>query len=355
MLLFALIQIGGILAGLLLLRSAPTIAASWPPGPSRPSVSIIIPARNEAANLPSLLASLRKSALTASQIIVVDDHSTDATASIAASYGAIVISSAPLPAGWTGKTWACHQGALAATGDLVFFLDADTWFTEEGYARAIAYFATLPRNTALSILPYHRTQRPYEELTLFFNILVAMGAGGFGRLDPPHLFGHSLLLDRDLYTRAGGHASVKCQILENLHFAAHVRAAGGIPRTLAGRGTLETRMFPDGFSQLRESWTKAFATGAGATSTFVLALSIFWLSAAMITATTLAIHPTRTFLVLYLINAAQIVWYARQLGTFRLVSALLYPIPLAFYFAIFARSLSLHMRKRPVTWRGRRL
>jgi 4,4'-diaponeurosporenoate glycosyltransferase len=355
MLIFALLPIAGILAGLLLLRTAPTLPPTPQSNLDLPTVSIVIPARNEAANLPPLLESLRASALAPFQIIVVDDASTDATASTAASHGATVITSTPLPSRWTGKTWACQQGALATQGTTLFFLDADTWFTPDGYALTIACFATLTTNTALSILPFHRTQQWYEELSLFFNILVAMGAGGFGRLDPAHLFGQSLLIDRELYHRAGGHESVKREILENLHFAENVRAAGGIPQTLAGRGVLETRMFPHGFAQLRESWTKAFATGAGATSPFVLALSVVWLTAAMFTALTLATRPTLAFLALYLLNAAQIAWYARQLGTFRLLTALLYPIPLAFYFAVFARSLLLRLSKQPVTWRGRRL
>jgi 4,4'-diaponeurosporenoate glycosyltransferase len=355
MLIFTLLSIGGIVAGLLLLRAVPTISGNPHATPDALSVSIVIPARNEATNLPPLLQSLRPSALMPFQVIVVDDHSSDSTADIALAHGATVIRSAPLPTGWTGKTWACHQGGLAATGETLFFLDADTYFTAEGYACTVEYFASLPESTALSILPFHRTEHWYEELSLFFNILIAIGAGGFSRLDPPHLFGQSLLIRRELYMRAGGHASVKNEILENLHFAAPLRATGGTPATLAGRGIMETRMFPEGLSQLRESWTKAFATGAGATSPLILALSILWLTAAMLTMLTLATHPGVIFLFLYLVNAALIAWYVRQLGTFRLITALLYPIPLVFYFAIFAQSLSLRLLHRSVSWRGRRL
>ena len=355
MLILALLSIAGMLAGLLLLRSAPALPAASFPKTDLPTISVIIPARNEAASLPALLESLTTSQPVPFQIIVVDDHSTDATASIAADHGVKVIASAPLPAGWTGKTWACHQGALAAAGDVFFFLDADTYFTAEGYARTIVFFATLPREAALSILPFHRTKNWYEELSLFFNILVAMAAGGFGRLDTPRLFGHSLLVHRELYSLTGGHESVKGEILENLHFAANVRIAGGIPRTFAGHGILESRMFPNGFAQLRESWTKAFATGASETSPLVLALSIVWLTASMLTAITFAVRPAPWFLAFYLLNAAQIAWYGRQLGTYRFVTALLYPIPLAFYFAVFTQSLLLRMRKQSVSWRGRRL
>lgn len=355
MLILALISIGGLIAGLLLLRIAPIVSARPSAITPPPSITIIIPARNEATNLPPLLESLRQSPLTSNQILVIDDASTDSTAAVATQHGATVIASAPLPAGWTGKTWAIHQGALAATSDTLFFLDADTYFTPTGYARLATDFAALPPNSALSILPFHRTIRWYEELSLFFNILVAMGAGGFAKLDPPHLFGQSLLIPRDLYYRAGGHASVKSEILENLHFAAHLRAVNGTPSTLAGRGTLEMRMFPNGLAQLRESWQKAFATGAATTSPVVLALSIYWLAAAMLAAILAGVLHTPVFIALYLLNTAQIFFYARQLGTFRFLTALLYPIPLAFYFATFSQSLWHQKRGHSVTWRGRTL
>jgi hypothetical protein len=75
----------------------------------------------------------------------------------------------------------------------------------------------------------------------------------------------------------------------------------------------------------------------------------------MFTAILAASSRTPIAIALYLVNAVQIFWYARQLGTFRLLTALFYPVPLAFYFAVFAQSLSRQKRHRPVTWRGREL
>jgi len=350
-----LLSIAGIFAGFLLLRTIPIVHAQSDVLTGDISVSVIIPARDEAANLPPLLHSLHRAALVPKQIIVVDDASSDSTADIARQHGATVIPSAPLPVGWTGKTWACYQGALAATGDTILFLDADTRFIADGYVDALSSFAALPKESALSILPFHCTHCWYEELSVFFNILVAIGAGGFGKLDRPHLFGQSLFISRDLYHRAGCHASVRHQILENLHFSARLRKVNASPVTLSGRGTLEMRMFPGGLSQLRESWKKAFADGASITTPVVLALSIYWLSAAMFTAILAIITRTPMPVALYIVNVAQIFWYARQLGTFRLLTALFYPTPLVFDFAVFAQSLSRQKRRKPVTWRGRQL
>ena len=86
---------------------------------SSAQLSIIIPARNEEQNLPTLLRSIAAQSAQAHEIIVLDDASTDRTAEVAAQFGARVINSQPLPDGWRGKTWACHQGALAATDYLI--------------------------------------------------------------------------------------------------------------------------------------------------------------------------------------------------------------------------------------------
>jgi 4,4'-diaponeurosporenoate glycosyltransferase len=100
---------------------------------SPPSLSVIIPARNEEHNLPTLLRSLHSQSLRPGEIIVVDDGSTDRTADTARQLGATVVPSRPLPEGWRGKTWACHQGAQSARGELLLFLDADTWFEPNGF------------------------------------------------------------------------------------------------------------------------------------------------------------------------------------------------------------------------------
>jgi 4,4'-diaponeurosporenoate glycosyltransferase len=358
MLILILIGAAGLIAGLLLLRSVPLVPHSKYVNGHDLAITVIIPARNEEMNLPALLKSLPKPGAGALEVLVVDDGSMDATAAIAAQHYATVVTSLPLPQGWTGKNWACHQGSLAARNDVLFFLDADTRFLYRGFKAIAQYFAALPPNAALSLLPFHRTERWYEELSLFFNILMAMGAGGFSRVDSPHLFGPSLLLRKSLYERAGGHAAVRQHILEHLEFASCLSMAGGELRTLGGRGVLETRMFPLGFSQLCESWKKAFASGARTTSLPVLGLSIGWLTAAILTFLLLLTVPRSLLLgaaCLYLLFASQIAWFARQLGSFRWITAMSYPVALVFYFAVFGQSLWMQLTGKQVRWRGREI
>ncbi|HEV2777479.1 MAG TPA: glycosyltransferase, partial [Solirubrobacteraceae bacterium] len=101
-------------------RRAPLAPGAPPPDGS---VSIVVPARDEAERLGPCLEALKG---IAAEVLVVDDRSTDETANLARSHGARVIDGAELPAGWVGKPWALQQGLEAASGDWVVFLDADT-------------------------------------------------------------------------------------------------------------------------------------------------------------------------------------------------------------------------------------
>jgi 4,4'-diaponeurosporenoate glycosyltransferase len=328
-------------AGFLLLGRFQRIRVKGSAGPL-PAVSVIIPARNEEHNLPVLLRSLASQPAKPRQIIVVDDSSTDRTAAIARESAATVIPSLPLPDGWRGKTWACHQGAQAATADLLLFLDADTWFEPDGLARMLSAYP----GGGFSVAPCHAVQKAYEDLSLFFNF--AMTAGTL----PDGLFGQMLLVDRESYRRAGGHEAVRGRVLENLWLAGQFRAAGIPVRSVSGRGIFSFRMYPGGLRELVQGWTKGFASGAGQTPRGALLLIVAWMVGLMLAP--LGWLITGDWLcwgALYLACAAQVLWFGRLVGTFRSFSALLYPVPLIFFFLVFLWSV-VHSGKT-VTWKGR--
>ena len=143
-------------------------------------LSVLIPTRNEARTLPRLLAALKRQSLQPLDVLVVDDHSSDATAAIAQAAGAALLTRAPLPAGWTGKNWALHQASQASSGDLLAFLDADTQPGPHVLARICG--AQRQLGGLVSVQPFHRTERPYEQLSMLFNLVVLMavpvGGGG---------------------------------------------------------------------------------------------------------------------------------------------------------------------------------
>jgi 4,4'-diaponeurosporenoate glycosyltransferase len=306
--------------------------------------SIIIPARNEQENLPTLLRSIAPQPVKPREIIVVDDGSTDCTAELARQLGATVIASQPLPDGWRGKTWACHQGAEAATGDLLLFLDADTWFEPDGLARILSGYT----GGAFSAGPYHAVRKPYEDLSLFFNLNMNVGTV------PRGLFGQMLLVDRESYRRVGGHESVKGRILENFWLAEQFRAAGIPVCSERGRGAFSFRMYPNGLRELVEGWTRGFASGAGQTPRGTLLVVVAWMTGLMLPPILcLATSDWPRWGAVYLLCAAQVGWLGWLVGAFRWYTALLYPAPLIFFFAVFTRSA---MRSgKAVTWKGREI
>ncbi|MFC1870136.1 glycosyltransferase [Chloroflexota bacterium] len=330
----------------------------------RPSISIVIPARNEETNIPNLLRSLKGQTKAGDEILVVDDHSEDNTADVAEREGATVIKSKEMPPGWTGKTWACYQGAQEATGKLLLFLDADTLVEDGGLNQIASCHEKL--GGVLSIQPYHKMLRLYEQLSAFFNLILMAAMGSFtilGRaFKPIGLFGPVIALDRKLYSDGGSFEKVKGEILEDLAFGSEFQKKGVNLYCFGGRNTISFRMYPGGMGQLIAGWSKGFAMGAVKTSIPVLIMIIAWITGAIGTTRHLiqAILITDVSLLipwgfLYLAFATQIYWMLYRIGNFKSYTALLFPIPLLFFVIVFAYSFVIIFIRRNVRWKGRTL
>ncbi len=322
-------------------------------------LSIIIPARNEEQNLPTLLRSLVAQSIRPREIIVVDDASTDRTAEVAREHGARVINSQPLPDGWRGKTWACHQGAQSATGDLLLFLDADTWFEADGLRRVLEEFQAAGGGV-LSVAPHHAVRSFHEQFSAFFNLVMLAGTGAFtlrgDSLAPRGLLGQFMLIERAAYQRVGGHEAVKGRILENFWLAEQLRAAGVPLRCRGGQEVFSFRMYPQSWREVVDGWTKGFASGAGQTPLPILLLVVAWMFGLMTAPLGLAFGgQSLLWLAAYGLGAGQVAWLLRRVGTFHWSTALLYPAPLVFYFVVFARSVSRARNQQTVAWKGRQV
>ncbi len=320
-------------------------------------ISIIIPARNEESNLPKLLGSLAMQSVRPKEIIVVDDASTDRTTEVARQNGAQVLASQPLPDGWRGKTWACHQGAQAASGQILLFLDADTWFEPDGLARVLAEFQA-SGGGALSVAPHHVVRAFHEQFSAIFNLVMLAGTGAFTVLGDRYpqrgLLGQFLLIERSAYQKVGGHKVVKGRILENFWLSKELRAANVPLRCRSGRGVFLIRMYPDGWRQLVDGWTKGFASGAGQTPLPILLLIIAWLGGLFFAPIGIFTQGSPLlWLVVYGLCAAQAAWLLRRAGTFHWSAAVFYPVLVLFFFTVFARSV---LRSgKAVNWKGREI
>jgi len=327
------------------------------------NVSVIIPARNEAVNLPRLLASLAASSVAPGEVIVVDDGSTDGTAAIAASFGVSVVVAPPPPIGWVGKTWACHLGSQRAQLPLLLFLDADTYLAPDGLDAIVAQYQR--SGGLLSVQPYHRVRRVYERLSAVFNLVSLMGSGAFGMQTarPTRVaFGPCLMTSAADYQRLGGHEAVRDEVVEDMALAARYADADVPVKCLLGGDLVEFRMYPLGLRSLIQGWTKNISVGATRAPVSFVLPAVVWVAAVSAVSAAffsgLAGWASGGDVPL----AAAIAWMAvtihiaallRRVGSFGVATAVVFAIPVVFFIGVFIRSTVATALRRPVEWRGR--
>lgn len=351
-------------------RTGPDIAErARPDERSTRLTTVIVPARNEAHTIAGLLEDLRAQQPPI-DVVVVDDHSTDDTATIARRVAdqdperIRVESAAPLPPGWVGKNWACHQGAsvaLAGSGsddDLLVFVDADVRLAPDALGRVAA---EVRPGRVLSVQPFHTTRRAYEQLSLFCGV-VALGAIGAGRRRrPPHgMCGPLLAMTVSDHRRLGGHAAVRSELVEDLAIGRRLGGLGVRTRVLLGGPVVRYRMYPAGARQLVEGWTKNLATGAGSVPLWRTALCVLWVTALGDAAVDMltgllggATTASAMSAAVYGAFVLQVAVLGSRTGTFGLATAALYPVPLAAFVALTVRSAWRRSVRRSVAWRGR--
>jgi chlorobactene glucosyltransferase len=222
-----------------------------------PTLSIIIPARNEARVLPRLLASLKDQQYPSKlEIIVVDDNSQDGTGEIAKSFGAKVIRLDELPPGWLGKPHACQRGAGMAAGDWFLFTDADTIHQPLSAASAVD-FALRNNLNALSLFLKHITSGWYDAAVLgtAFTGLFA----GWGTMED--MFnGQFILVKRSLFESSGGFASVRQAAIEDVAFGRRLQSLGYEAPVLRGELLASVHMY----RSLSQLWHGLTRLGSGA-------------------------------------------------------------------------------------------
>jgi len=235
-------------------------------------VSVIVPARNEAANIDACLRSLVQSEGVDFEVIVVDDRSEDGTADLARAVAVgrarrvQVLAGAELPEGWLGKPWACAQGAAAAKGDLLLFTDADTRHGAALLARAVqgleqdgADLLTVMGRQLLETF-WERVVQPQIFLMMLFRYprLEHMAKDAHWRHGIAN--GQYMLFRRAAYDALGGHGSVRDEVAEDLALAQRVKRSGMQLRIRRAERDLATRMYRS-LGQMVEGWSKNLVMG----------------------------------------------------------------------------------------------
>jgi len=344
--------------------------------PPAPSIAAIIPARNEADNLPRLLQTLRRQTTQPHHTVVVDDRSSDNTDDVARDCGATVVRGVTPDPGWIGKSWACAQGVHATDSDLLLFLDADVTLSSNAIAALVMVHSRM--GGLVTVQPHHHVERPYEQLAAWCNAIVLLSvppqltpssvlpAGRVGR----GAFGPCLICSRADYTRSGGHHVVAREPLEHHALSEHFLRASLPVHNYRGGRMVQFRMYPHGFADLWTGFSKTMASGAGHTSAARLIPTVLWVSGALtsffwllqtLLSGSQALGTPRTLLttalaaVLYIANVAVSAVAIRRAGQFNQWTAALYPVTCLFFVGVFIRSLLHKTGRLPLLWKGRRL
>jgi len=226
-------------------------------------VSVIIPARNEEANIARVVHSLAAQQ-GVREILVVNDHSQDRTAEIldglkAKIPGLQVLETDTLPEGWTGKSYAAATGARAATGDWLLFTDADTQH-QPGSLAFLLERAEREGVDLLSLSPGQTTRTVWENavIPLIYTQLARLYR--FEDVSDPAspaaaANGQYVLIRREVYDRVGGHEAVRGAILEDVELARRVKSTGGRLLFLPGGAWVSTRMYAS-LAEMWHGWTK---------------------------------------------------------------------------------------------------
>lgn len=355
-LLLAALYAGMTFANLRAYRSPP------PPGAMPPQVSVLIPARDEEANIGPALACVLASRHAEIEVVVLDDGSTDRTAEIVGTIAASdprvrLVGGAPLPPGWIGKQHACWQLSLAARHPFLVYLDADVRIEPEAIARLAAFSRDLglvsgfPRQLTLTL--GEKIVIPQILVVLLGYLPLAMARAAPADPRFAAAIGQFLLVTRAAYDASGGHAAIRGTIHDGLRLARGVRAAGLGTDLCDLSGLATCRMYGD----WRSLWA-GFSKNAREGMATPRALPVWTLllgGGHVLPFLLLPVAKGAAFWIALL--AVLLVWLAAGATAARTraswVSVLLHPLGVLVTLAIQWNALLAGPRRRPAVWRGR--
>jgi hypothetical protein len=331
-------------------------------------VSVLVPARNEAARIaPCIAAILASVGVRELSVVVLDDGSSDGTADVVMATAAgdprlrlIDGGDARPPDGWLGKTWACHRLAAAASGTVLVFLDADVVVAPHAIAATVALMrgggldlvSPYPRQLADGVLP--RLVQPLLQWS-WATLLPLRLAETSPRASLAAANGQLLAIDTGAYARSGGHAAVRGDVLDDVALLRAVKRAGGRGVVVDGTDLATCRMYDDAGS-LVEGYTKslwsAFGPPAGSAAVVALLALLY-----VVPPVAGVLGPTSRARALgavgYAAGVGGRVLVARRTGG-RTADAVAHPASVAVLGALVAESWR-RRRAGSLTWRGRTL
>jgi chlorobactene glucosyltransferase len=256
-------------------------AAALPPSPA-PLISVLIPARNEAANISRALDALLSQNYPAFEVIVADDRSEDDTPGILRDFAAKdprlrLVEIRRLPEGWTGKNHALRQAAAIARGEILLFHDADvaldpgalSVLTSHFLANRLDMFSLILRLDSRSF--WEKALRVLAGSVLLFRFPLAKvnnptSSRAFAN-------GQLIMMRAEVYRAVGGHDRVKSVLLEDIALARLVKAEGRRLGLACGFDLAAARMYSS-LPDFWKGWTRIFYSAFGGNPARLLALAL---------------------------------------------------------------------------------
>jgi hypothetical protein len=330
------------------------------PPPVRRPVAVVLPVRDEEAQVADCLAGiLAQQGVPDLRVVVVDDGSTDRTAEIVASCAdprVSLVEAGPLPPGWLGKPHACAVGAAWAPGDgLLAFVDADVRLFPDALAGAVAVLEAAGLDL-VSPWPRPLTGGPAERLVqplspwLWATTLPLRLAERSPRPSLAAANGQFLVVTRRAYDAAGGHAAVRGEVVEDMALLRAVKRAGGRGGPVDGSRLAACRMY-EGWPALRDGYTKSLWAAVGGSPAGSVAAAAVLTAVGLVPALA-AVRGSRAGLAGYAAGVAGRMVSAAATGGRVWPDPLAHPLSLALLDVLVVRSVAAH-RRGTLTWRGR--
>lgn len=246
------------------------------------SIAVLLPVRDEIANIERILQQLTAQVLcTTLEIFVVDDHSTDGTAEFLRSYShprVHHISAQPLSAGWLGKPNALESGYLAAPDfDIYFTIDADVNLNRDAISRTVAtmsgldFISPYPRQLASTFA--ERLIQPLLQWSWMSSVILPL-AQRFPHPSTAIANGQFFAVRAQVLRELGGFTTIAAEVLDDIKFAKAALRAGFSGSVIEGSAIVETRMYHS-LSEIRNGYGKSLYPTFGLIGSFFLALFMF--------------------------------------------------------------------------------
>jgi glycosyltransferase involved in cell wall biosynthesis len=341
------------------------LAAEYDAEPAgMPSITVIVPARNEAANVRACLESLLRQDYGNLRIVAIDDRSIDRTGAILeglASDGRLdVMRVASLPAGWLGKTHAMAVAAQHAVAgwepDYLLFTDADVVFREDAIRRSLVevvashadHFVTLPTTV---------TKTPGESMILAYLQVISLWAVRTWRVADPKSKRDALgvgafnLVRTEAYLRLGGFEVTPMEILEDLTFGRRVKEAGLRQRVATAPGMVSVH-WAAGVQGIVNGMTKNVFAVFHFRPALLLGAAVGMAVQCLGPVGFLAAEGTRLPAVIALTAVVGLYWLSSRTSRISPVYAVMFPVGAVLVVYAMLRSMVITVRQGGVTWRG---